>query len=116
MKAVEAHEAINGLRSSSNLLNGGGQDQGFYPHKATLLAEAVQKAKLQAFAVDDGRTKRFGFGTFFEGNLWDLWGTCLCLPFGFVWLGLIFDPILQPLSSNFEETKFSLFLALFWFS
>ena len=67
MKAVEAHEAINGSRSSSNLLNGGGQDQGFDPHKATLLAEAVQKAKLQAFAVDDGRTKRFGFGTFLKG-------------------------------------------------
>ena len=67
MKAVEAHEAINGSRSSTNLLNGGGQDQGFYPHKATLLAEAVQEAKLQAFAVDDGRTKRFGFGTFLNG-------------------------------------------------
>ena len=67
MKAVEAHEAINGSRSSSNHFNGGGQDQGFDPHKATLLAEAVQKAKLQAFAVDDGRTKRFGFGTFLKG-------------------------------------------------
>ena len=67
MKAVDAHEAINGSRSSTNLLNGGGQDQGFDPHKAKLLAEAVHKAKLQAFAVDDGRTKRFGFGTFLKG-------------------------------------------------
>ena len=67
MKAVEAHEAINGSRSSSNILNGGGQDQGFDPHKAKLLAEAVHKAKLQAFAVDDGHTKRFGFGTFLKG-------------------------------------------------
>ena len=41
----------------------------------------------------------------FERKLEDFLGTCHCLPFDFIWLGLTFDPIFQTFRSFSEETK-----------